>query len=366
MAIFGRNKDEDYEDEEEIEKEEEKADHKLTKKFKDLNSKNKKKRKEPPKPWGIKERLLVLSILVITTVLSGVFAFSARENKLSNLPRFIVNLSNFNFQNPFGETVIEIGQPGHFGSGDEDAKEAISLFNKEIKPVSGVYGFLVVRLTDGSNYGVSNSEKFQGASLLKLPLLILLYQESDAGKINLGTRYILKNSDKVAGSGPLENVKAGTVFTYRQLAELMARDSDRTAYKIIKNILGDSTFADFVKSQGLDNTSITTGETTPDDMGRILQNLYSGSVVSEKSREEIYSFLTDTIYENWITAGVPKGVRVVHKFGADAGVMADAGIIFAGKPYILVIMSDGITQSDADKIFPAISKDVYDIENNVK
>jgi hypothetical protein len=46
--------------------------------------------------------------------------------------------------------------------------------------------------------------------------------------------------------------------------------------------------------------------------------------------------------------------------------MADAGIIFSQKPYVLVVMSKGITQLDADKVFPAISKDIYGIESGVQ
>lgn len=362
MAIFSKNKNENS-GEDSLDN---KKDLKLRKNLRDLEPKNKKKRKEPPKPWGKKERWSVLILLVITTLVSGMFAFSARENKLPDLPRFGIDLSNFNLKNPFGESIIEIGQPGHFAENDEKAKQAVDLFDKEIKPLSGLYGFYVIRLDDGSSYGVSDNEQFQGASLLKLPLLALFYKEAEEGKINLETTYILKSSDKVKGSGALDLAKPGTSYSYRQLAELMAKDSDRTAYKIIKNIVGDVAFEDFLKSQGLDNTDIATGNTTPKDMGTILNNLYLDKVVSDKSKEEIFSFLTNTIYEKWITAGVPNGVKVIHKFGQDAGVLADAGIVLGPRPYILVIISNGITQSDADRVFPAISKDVYNIENNVE
>lgn len=370
MAIFGRNKEEEefeeFEEEKRFRKKEEREDHKLNKKFKDLAPKNKKKRKEPPKPWGLKERILVLSLLVITTLCAAVFAFSAKENKLPNIPRISFNFSGFDIGNPFGEKTIELGQPGHYKSDDEKAKEAIELFGAETKPVAGVYGFYVVRLSDQTSYGVSDNEKFQGASLLKLPLLVLLYKKADEGSINLDTKYILKNSDKVAGSGPLDSAKAGSVYTYRQLAEFMGKESDRTAYKIIKNILGDTGFNNFLNEAEMVNTSIVTGETTPRDMGGILQKLYSGKIVSDASRDEIFSYLTDTIYEKWITKGVPTGIGVVHKFGQDLGIMADAGIIMTSKPYVLVVMSKGITQADADKVFPAISKDVYEVETGVK
>lgn len=66
MALFGKKED----PAEEIEEFEEGR--KITRKLKDLNPENKKKRKEPPKPWGKKERIIVLSVLLVTTVFSAI------------------------------------------------------------------------------------------------------------------------------------------------------------------------------------------------------------------------------------------------------------------------------------------------------
>ena len=63
MSIF-RKKEEDFDEEEEFEE------RKFSrKKIKDLKPENKKKRKEIPKPWGRKERYLILG-----TVLGSVAA----------------------------------------------------------------------------------------------------------------------------------------------------------------------------------------------------------------------------------------------------------------------------------------------------
>jgi hypothetical protein len=74
MAFFRRNKDEDYEDEDEELEEEDRRDRKLARKFKDLRGENKRRRKEPPKPWGKRERILILIILLSTMIISGVLA----------------------------------------------------------------------------------------------------------------------------------------------------------------------------------------------------------------------------------------------------------------------------------------------------
>jgi len=106
MAIFGRNKDEEIEDEDEFNEEEGGGDRKFTKKFRDLNPKNKKKRKEPPKPWGKKERMLVLVILLVTVIISAILAFgSGNKGKIKiSLPKFDLNSLNI-----FKEETIIVG-----------------------------------------------------------------------------------------------------------------------------------------------------------------------------------------------------------------------------------------------------------------
>lgn len=107
MAIFKRNKKEEYEDEDGFNEEENGGDRKLTKKFRDLNPKNKKKRKEPPKPWGNKERMIVLIILLVTVVISAILAFGARsKNSIRlGLPKFDINSLNI-----FKEETIIVGK----------------------------------------------------------------------------------------------------------------------------------------------------------------------------------------------------------------------------------------------------------------
>jgi hypothetical protein len=107
MSIFGRNKEEELEDEDEFNEEEDRGDRRLTKKFRDLNPKNKKKRKEPPKPWGKKERIIILVILLVTVIISAVLAIGAgSKDKLHfSLPKFDINSLNI-----FKEETIIVGK----------------------------------------------------------------------------------------------------------------------------------------------------------------------------------------------------------------------------------------------------------------
>lgn len=354
MALFGRkDEDEDYEDQVRDEKESNNF-----RKFKDLYPQNKRKRKEPQKPWGRNERLLVLSIFLTTILLSAVLAVSARDWKLPGLPRFI--LPSFNFFE--GQTIVIEGNK----AGQEKSKKIIEKFKEATRNLSGVYGLYVVRLKDGSSYGIFEKEKFEPASLIKLPVLATLYKEAEAGNIDLDTKYTLKNSDKKIGSGSLSGKPAGTVLTYRDMARLMGKQSDNTAYGIIKRILGEGKINGEISDLGMTSTSISENSTSPYDIGTFFEKLYQGKIVSDKSRDELLGYMTDTIYENWIVAGIADTVRVAHKYGRETKIVNDAGIVFAKEPFVLVIMTKGVIEREADEIFPELAKIVYEGESGLK
>lgn len=108
MSIFRKEKDDnDYEDEEDLIDKEAKDTKKFGKKFKDLKPVNKKKRKEPPKPWGKKERYTVFVILAVTILVAFLLAtLSQNSVKIE----FGKPSGNFDFSqiNPFKEKVIII------------------------------------------------------------------------------------------------------------------------------------------------------------------------------------------------------------------------------------------------------------------
>jgi len=104
MKLFGK-KDEEIEDEE---MEADELDQKIpSRKFKDLAPQNKKKRKEPVKPWGRTERILILSILLITIFLSILLKLSSGGFGFS-LPK--LGSINLHSLNPFKDETIIIGE----------------------------------------------------------------------------------------------------------------------------------------------------------------------------------------------------------------------------------------------------------------
>jgi len=232
-----------------------------------------------------------------------------------------------------------------------------------IKDSKGTYGVYVYNLTEKQGFGINQDEIFPAASLIKLPVILTLYQKAEKGEIELETKYVLKEADKRTGAGIIQYKPAGTVYTYRKLAELMGQQSDNTAFNVIRSLLGDEEIQKTIDNLGMNKTSLEKNETSAADIGLFFRKFYSQSLLTRNHRDEILDYLTKTAFEDRIPAGVPEDVKVAHKIGTETGSFSDAGIVFGQKPFILVILSKNALEKEALKTLPEITKIVWEFEN---
>lgn len=310
-------------------------------------------RKKEKKGWGKKERGFIFFIIGLTSIGAFVLAFISRQGKLPGLPRLsseTVGLS---------DTVILTKNQIPVNIQRRD-NETIKKFSDAVSALSGVYAFTVVDLKSGDTYGLNEFETMEAASIIKLPVMTLLLKQADEGKINLDSTYVLKDSDKIGGSGTLQGSPEGTILTYRKMLEYMGQVSDNTAFNIVRKYFGDDVINDFAKSVGMTKTDISTNMTSPSDMALLLEKIYEGRILSVKSRDLLFTDLTKTIYEQHLVKGVPEDIQVAHKYGREVHVVNDAGVVYSENPYVVVIMTGGIVEKEADNMFPALSKIIYD------
>lgn len=276
----------------------------------------KSKKTEPSKPWGKKERFIVLFVLLATVLGSGVLALSAREYKLPGLPRLKFSIPKNIFSNPFKEEVIKIGNKEQ---GIEKKEKIKQNFENKTNELTGLYALYVIDLTTDEAFGVNEDELMQAASLIKLP--VMLYSQNKV------------DDDKILAMG---------------------KRSDNTIFNETVNKFGKTTLQDYIDTLGMPDTSLGENETTPKDTGNLLKKVY------DDDNEEIIDALTDTIFEDWLVKGVPENVQIAHKYGRETHVINDAGVVYSDNPYIIVVMTQGIVDEEANNIIPQISKMVYD------
>lgn len=325
MGIFNRKKDEDFEDE--VEEQDELP----KKRFRDLKPENKQTRKEPPKPWGIKERLFVLLVLVLTVGTSGILALSARNFKLPKMPA--LRVPDITMLNPFREQVILIGNKGSKVS-QEKIENTKKLFKEATDAYSGIYAFYIYDINGDYFYGLNHQEKMQAASLIKLPVMYMTYKEIDNGNLS---------SEE-----------------YKPLLEAMGKRSDNNAFIKTVNTLGKENVSKTIADLGMAHTSLSENSTTPEEIGIFFEKLYKNELLSKENTKELEGYMTDTIFEQWLRPGIPSSIKLVHKYGREVHVVNDAGIVMSDKPFVMVIMTDGVIEREADELIPKLAKLLYD------
>ncbi len=313
-------------------------------------------KKEPAKPWGRRERLIVGTTLLLSVLSSAILAMYARSWKLPNLPR--LELKGFEFLS--GERIILEGDGGSTSKAFERSQKVVEKFKEQTGKLAGVWGLYVYDIKNDFSFGINENEEFQAASLIKLPLIAQMYNLAERGEIVLNQTHTLSAGDKVGGAGSLYLEDNGTQIGYEDLIKQMANKSDNTAFRIAIGIVGEGNFQQYIKDIGMTQTNYDANTTIPSDIGRYFKKLYGEKLINPGNTQKVFEYLTKTAYENWLVAGIPEEITVAHKYGREIHVVNDAGVVFANDPYIVVIMSKGVVESEADKVFPVLSKLVYE------
>jgi beta-lactamase class A len=250
---------------------------------------------------------------------------------------------------------------------EEEVREIVSR-------VDGVMGVAILDPATGDRISVHGDTVFAQASAIKLPILVELMRQVDAGEQNLDETVTLAALDVVPGSGVLQQLTPGRVsLTLRDVATLMITVSDNTATNMIIDRVGMAKVNSEMARLALTATKLqrkmqdrTAWEenrenlSTPDDQARLLELLLKGEILSAKSREEIDRILSIP-KRGQIRALVPEGTKVAHKTGGLPGVVVDVGIVYvADRPFIVSAMGNWLQNADeAERAISEIALAAY-------
>lgn len=246
-------------------------------------------------------------------------------------------------------------------SSEKDLIEKIKKLTQEGQ--NGTYSFYVYDVNTKKGFGLDEQMIVEAGSVNKIPILAALYYLAGKGEIDLEKIVVPQPSDiQDYGTGSIRYAQSGTPYSLKNLARLMMRQSDNTAAFILSNhIIGLSKIQNLTDNWGLTQTDITGNKTSVKDMGILMAKMYKGEITSKALTAEMLGFMTQTDFEDRLTPGIPKDVKIYHKIGDAIGKIHDVGIIeLSGKPYYLGVFSLDVTnEENAKKTITEISRLVY-------
>jgi beta-lactamase class A len=94
--------------------------------------------------------------------------------------------------------------------------------------VSADWGVYIKSLDTGEEIAINADTAMDTMSAIKIPLLVDVYRQVDAGKINPADRIVMKTSDKRFGTGVLRTLDDGVNLSFHDALTLMIIQSDNT------------------------------------------------------------------------------------------------------------------------------------------
>jgi beta-lactamase class A len=227
-------------------------------------------------------------------------------------------------------------------------------------------------LNNGPWFGIDENNAFVPASLLKLPIAmaVLRMEESSPGvlqrKVLADTSYTLPEG-RTQLIAPTKTLEAGKEYTVLELIEAALKYSDNHALALLYSVLDTKRLSELYERLGVPTDVLYKNDATLSvrNYATFFRILFNASFLSREHSELLLGLLSQTEFNDGITAGVPPTVMVSHKFG-EAGVVAahqlhDCGIVYHRKyPYILCVMGRGSSLKGIESSIQSISKAAYD------
>ena len=257
-----------------------------------------------------------------------------------------------------------------------DSQKEAQAVQQAIEAVTASYGtsvsvaYLPVGDADGAVY-INGDTQRSSASMIKLIVLATLLDKAAAGEVDLDAEVKVRSEDIVAGTGTVQEDGPGA-YQLRELARRMIADSDNTATNVIVDLIGMDAVNAEAGKLGLANTVMARkmmdteaasrgmqNRMSASDAAAILNLIATGTLVNQEMSDLALDFLLQQSIDAGLTDGIPDGVSVAHKTGELTQVEHDGGIVLAAKPYVLVVMTEGVDNLTGVSLIADVSRAVY-------
>lgn len=293
-------------------------------------------------------------------------------------------------------------------------KKLESLFAETAKKGTGLLGVGFKDLQTGEELYYNGDSVFPLASVYKIFVLCELFRMEKAGTFSFAARHTLLESEKSIGSGILELIGEGAVFSMMDLVMLMMSISDNTATKLLQQYVSDETItANIIEPLAMKDTLYVSGaglcnyynvtveeyrkvtgsggrfharngsyfrcvepknrQSSPRDMLKLLALLQEGKFIDKETDHKILGIMLKCQTNSRIPAKLPNGVTVAHKTGTIDHLANDCGIVYTPcGNYVLTLFYNGNLGSEEEyegtawdafgtALLAKLSRDIYDV-----
>ncbi len=227
-----------------------------------------------------------------------------------------------------------------------------------VRGFGGEVGVYVRHLPTGRTVAVNADTTFPTASLVKVPLLVALYQQVEDGTLDLESvqhRPAWLEYRWVEGTDVTSYMATGDSLPLRELAFLMLTVSDNVASLWIQALVGGGLAVnEWLAANGYERTRVNSrtpgreqartrygwGQASPREMARLLADVRTGRAVTPAASEDMYRLLTKTYWDREAVSQIPPHVQAASKQGFVDRARSEVLLVNAPSgDYVLAVMT---------------------------
>jgi beta-lactamase class A len=327
---------------------------------------------------SVRHALLIVFILLAISVMINIVLVSRASKNVADTTRVDAKGTSDLSENSSG--ALDLLFPFISSAGEaefsqmqkyyrSDFQELKQKLNRSLNASPGQqYSLYFESLNSGAHIGFNEKEPFAPGSLRKVPLAVAAYKLSEDERLDFNQNIQLVDDDLDSQSGTLYQKGSGYTLSVRALLDYMLTDSDNTAAIALYRIIGVPDYVEAMLAIGLSFKTLQANLNNVDypmsakEYANVFRSLYYSEYLKREDSQEILVLLTKTSFHQGIPAGVPAAIQVAHKtaFWTDKNQHHDCGIVYYPKsPYLLCLMTVGMTESESNQFMSSISKTIY-------
>jgi beta-lactamase class A len=221
----------------------------------------------------------------------------------------------------------------------------------------GVVGYSVIDLQTGARINRRGDETFPTASLIKVAILVTVYDLVAKGKLSLDDPLTVLKIDQVPGSGVIQFLHNGTVLTVNDAAWLMSTISDNTATNLLLDRIIIRRVWAKMDSLGLQHTRVHSksflrnssvamdssvkyglGVTTPNEMARLFELMALGKAVNP-AMDSTMLYILEHNSTDFMLQRYAGGARAAHKDGETDAVRTECTLWYLRNRVVMCVMT---------------------------
>ena len=221
----------------------------------------------------------------------------------------------------------------------------------------GVVGYSVIDLENGARISRRGDETFSTASLIKVGILVTVFDLVAKGQLSLDDPITLLKIDQVPGSGVAQYFHNGTILTVRDAAYLMMTISDNTATNLLLDRIIIRRMWAKMDSLGLHNTKVHSksflrissvavdssvkyglGVTTPNEMAHLFELLAQGRAVNPAADSTMLEMMEHNTNGEMLQRYVD-GARAAHKDGETNQVRTECSLWYLRNRIVACVLT---------------------------